>query len=390
MKKNGNKMKNEASKVACFAVYSRLYEAICSFARTVNAPLCIVALMCLTMFATCGEEDIDRPNEEEFTINVGESGSWTAFRGENSVMFSNSNSSVISVSDNGTTITFTGLKEGKSIITAKIDDKLAFANVTVKSGGGGSEDNPGGTTDPPPTTDPDYSKTIVMNAYYSGTLKKEHDEVIYDKKTRAEETIDFIYKSKVFISTGLWQEILDGKLGNPDIWFSIMTTESFELNDGYISAKYYYKSTDQDGYAITEATSECSESENNCIITIYYNKYRNKYRMSISAYFFSYTCPYNGTTKFSQGTVKPWTADVGRTLPQVYENNFDNDGKLLNDINFIYFDLKKTDVDGLMSVSQNKDWSIKLTASGELDYGKEDATINIYKTHLKADVLIGK
>ena len=407
MKKDRKKMKNEATTVACFTVFSRLYGAIRGFARTVPARFGVVAVICMALFVTCGKENTDRPNEEEFTINVGQSGNWTPFSGKTDVTFTNSNNSVLIIVPSGSTVTFTGLKEGKSTITAAFGDKLAFANVTVKDGGG--EENPGGTTDPPFPPDPGNIEVIETNAYYSGTIKTEYDylnELLppeYGKSTTTEkEFIDFIYKAEVTIFVGLWKSILNDTADNDDLWWPIVATKGHLISDGYISAKYHYHDIYESNnvYPIVQtsidASIECSESNNPFYIFVYYNKYRNKYRMKINTWIISTTCPYQSTQKYSHGTDVPWSSRVGVNIfgPAIYENNFDNDGNLLDSSEFLYFDLIQSDVDGLMKVSQTNEWTIKIAASGELDHTKESSDpelkTKIHKIQLNADVLIGK
>ena len=111
---------------------------------TLNAVVFLMtAAICFALFSSCGEDEFTK-TDEEFVINVGESGNWTPFSGETNVTFTNSNDAVIFIAPSGSTVTFTGLKGGNSIISATSGDKKATAMVIVKdgSGGGGSNPNP--------------------------------------------------------------------------------------------------------------------------------------------------------------------------------------------------------------------------------------------------------
>jgi len=61
-----------------------------------------------------GNDDYDR----EFTIYVNGRDDWTPYAGASGVTFSNSDNGVLTISDNGTKVEFTGIQVGNSIITA--------------------------------------------------------------------------------------------------------------------------------------------------------------------------------------------------------------------------------------------------------------------------------
>jgi hypothetical protein len=71
--------------------------------------------------------------DAEFTVIIGYGDEWTPFPGKPGVVFANSESSVISVTDDGTTVKFTGLAVGDSVITATLDGQESKALVKVRA-----------------------------------------------------------------------------------------------------------------------------------------------------------------------------------------------------------------------------------------------------------------
>ncbi|MDR0840487.1 MAG: hypothetical protein LBN26_03775, partial [Christensenellaceae bacterium] len=69
----------------------------------------------------------------EYTILIGGSDEWTPFAGKSGVIFANSDDKVIDVSDDGTTVEFTGKKVGESVITATFDGTESKAIVRVRA-----------------------------------------------------------------------------------------------------------------------------------------------------------------------------------------------------------------------------------------------------------------
>lgn len=69
--------------------------------------------------------------DAEYTIYVNGSDEWTPFPGKSGVGFTLSDDKVISVSDNGTKIEFTGKQVGESVITATLDGTESKALVKV-------------------------------------------------------------------------------------------------------------------------------------------------------------------------------------------------------------------------------------------------------------------
>lgn len=70
--------------------------------------------------------------DAEYTIYVNGSDEWTPFAGKSGVSFSVSDDKVISTSDNGTEIEFTGKQVGESVITAALDSTESKALVRVR------------------------------------------------------------------------------------------------------------------------------------------------------------------------------------------------------------------------------------------------------------------
>lgn len=109
---------------------------------------CLLVAVMIFSLAACGTEQ-----DKEFTILVGGSEKWTPFENASGVTYSNSDNNVISIEDNGQTVTFTGLAVGESIITASYDGKTSKALVKVISelqstSNGTSTESPGSTTTP--------------------------------------------------------------------------------------------------------------------------------------------------------------------------------------------------------------------------------------------------
>ena len=89
----------------------------------------ITAAICFALFSSCGEDEFTK-KDEEFVIKVGQFKSWTPFSGEKNVTFTNANNSVLIIAPSGSSVIFTGVKEGNSIISATSGDKKATAMVT--------------------------------------------------------------------------------------------------------------------------------------------------------------------------------------------------------------------------------------------------------------------
>jgi len=68
----------------------------------------------------------------EFTIYVNGSEEWTPFPGKSGVTFSVADEDLISVSDNGKKISFTGKQVGETVITAALDSAECEALVRVR------------------------------------------------------------------------------------------------------------------------------------------------------------------------------------------------------------------------------------------------------------------
>ena len=120
---------------------------------------CLLAAVILFSLAACNGDKAD------YTIRVGESGQWTPFEDASGVAFSNSDDTIISITDDGQTVTFTGLAVGKSTITATFDGKTSTAVVAVESVAG----NPGETSGNNSTATPSNSQGNNSNSQNSGT-----------------------------------------------------------------------------------------------------------------------------------------------------------------------------------------------------------------------------
>ena len=339
MKKNEKNQKNVATIVARFAAGDSLNGAMRNIARTATALLVVFTILYLNVFAMCAKDEDPEPQTAEFSIKVRQSDEWTPFRGDNGVTFSNSNSSVISVSDNGTKITFTGLKAGNSTITAKHNNQVATAIVTVTDDNGGGEDNPGGPTDPPPPPPSDDKTVYIVDAFYSGALNgEENSSVLTSEHKTIIEGIAFTYKMKIEVLKGFWLDLKNGKLPNrEDKYHPIMRTffnlgpdgEIYE-NDGYINASRYIHEEGLFETSTLTAEVECSNAVNNANMTVYYNKSKNDYRMEINGTISSRTsCPYVGTFKRvnREGTkIEPYTDVLVFYYFGPWETNFNNNG----------------------------------------------------------------
>jgi len=81
--------------------------------------------------APASDEDI------EFTIYVFGKDSWTPFTGKSGVTFANSDDNVLSITNNGATVEFTGKTVGNSTISATIGEQTLKALVRVRAVEGG-------------------------------------------------------------------------------------------------------------------------------------------------------------------------------------------------------------------------------------------------------------
>jgi hypothetical protein len=96
-----------------------------------------------TVFASC-EKPNDGENQTsgedvEFTVYVFGKDSWTPFTGKTGVKFTNSDTNVLSITDNGTTVEFTGKQVGESTITATLGEQTLKALVRVRAMEGGKK-----------------------------------------------------------------------------------------------------------------------------------------------------------------------------------------------------------------------------------------------------------
>ena len=398
MKRIEKKQKNEATPVARFAVCNNLYEAMRGFAHNAIA-FGVIAVMCLNIFATCADDEPeipDAPKEETFAITVGQSGDWTPFRGENGVTFSNSNSSVISVSDNRAKVTFTGLKAGISTITAMLGSKIATAKVTVTDGGS-ENDKPGEPTDPDPPTPPfEFFEPFPLDVFYSGTLTFEKNlDYMLENGTRITtvetERIDFVYKFSVINSYESFRSYYNWNIEGFGEWVPFMSGSGNQEINGYISASYFYENkqySDDVSTSTITASVESTEAENNIVMEMYYNKNKNKYRLMITGNISSIICKYVGTivnkTSHSSETDK-FSDDVGSFAFSInYDLNYDNDGKL-DTGDCIFLDLDNSDVEEFFKNSKKNELKIKFDAPGT-DYIDSK---NKREKYLKADIVIG-
>lgn len=100
----------------------------------------LLSLLMLFSLTACGEDSggggggNTAPPEgydAEYTIVIDGSDSWTPFSDGSSITFETAESGVISTSNDGKTVTFTGLAVGETTITATYGDKTAKALVKV-------------------------------------------------------------------------------------------------------------------------------------------------------------------------------------------------------------------------------------------------------------------
>jgi len=120
----------------------------------------LLALMMILSLAACGGGNNDKPpdggndspgtsqeeqdkstkdnpapegSNAEFTIYVNGSEEWTPFSGKSGVTFIVADEDLISVSDNGAKISFTGKQVGETVITATLDGAKCEALVRVRA-----------------------------------------------------------------------------------------------------------------------------------------------------------------------------------------------------------------------------------------------------------------
>ena len=114
----------------------------------------LLSLLMLFSLAACGEDSggggggsTEPPEgyDAEYTIVIDGSDSWTPFPDSSGVTFETADSGIISNSDDGKTVTFTGLAVGETTITASSGDKTAKALVkVVKRSASENENDDGG------------------------------------------------------------------------------------------------------------------------------------------------------------------------------------------------------------------------------------------------------
>jgi len=74
--------------------------------------------------------------DEVFTVYIGGSEEWTPFPGESDVFFGTDDEDMISLSDDGTTVQFTGKQVGETILGAVVGEEEKLALVRVRAMGG--------------------------------------------------------------------------------------------------------------------------------------------------------------------------------------------------------------------------------------------------------------
>jgi len=90
-------------------------------------------LVMVTREGSGGETGGEDGEDTEFLIYVFGKDSWTPFAGKTGVTFTNSNNDVLTVTDNGTKVEFTGKAVGESTITAKFENQTLKAVVKVRA-----------------------------------------------------------------------------------------------------------------------------------------------------------------------------------------------------------------------------------------------------------------
>ena len=90
-------------------------------------------LVMVTREGSGGETGGEDGEDTEFLIYVFGKDSWTPFAGKTGVTFTNSNNDVLTITDNGTKVEFTGKAVGESTITAKFENQTLKAVVKVRA-----------------------------------------------------------------------------------------------------------------------------------------------------------------------------------------------------------------------------------------------------------------
>jgi hypothetical protein len=90
-------------------------------------------LVMVTREGSGGETGGEDGEDTEFLLYVFGKDSWTPFAGKTGVTFTNSNNDVLTVTDNGTKVEFTGKAVGESTITAKFENQTLKAVVKVRA-----------------------------------------------------------------------------------------------------------------------------------------------------------------------------------------------------------------------------------------------------------------
>jgi hypothetical protein len=348
------------------------------------------------------EEDEKNPSDVEFTLLVGQSQSWTPFQGKNGVFFNNANNSVLGITDNGTAVTFTGLKSGNSTITAVQGNRTAAARVTVLDNGSTVDPNDPDIDDPFDPNNPNGggNQVFYVDGFYWGD-----EEVLLDYRGTIAETthdqdleikVNFIYKMKVMVLKGAWQMIKNGLMGNYDEWVPIMLNvdnwnQNGFIQDGYISASVYhnqigYSNGKQHSYTLTATNGECTKAENIVNMVIFYNKKQNAYRLMITGWIESSSCPYYGTEKYvdSDGDVLtvPWTEPVGYLTYVDYFLNLDNEG---NDAGarIMYYDPENKWIEDFMQNPAKNILKFDFETGGEAEWSYGGMREKTLKGHLE-------
>ena len=78
--------------------------------------------------------------DEVFTIYISGSEEWTPFPGESDVFFAVGDEEIVSISEDGTTVTFTGEQVGETILGAGVGEEERLALVRVRAMDGGEID----------------------------------------------------------------------------------------------------------------------------------------------------------------------------------------------------------------------------------------------------------
>jgi len=106
--------------------------------------IALILVLALSLLTACGAT-----YDKEFAIKVGESFDWMPFGYTPGAFFSNSNDSIVELTDNGEgTASLVGIAAGQAVITATFGNNVVTALIKVGGNGNPSDATPWGNTTP--------------------------------------------------------------------------------------------------------------------------------------------------------------------------------------------------------------------------------------------------